>query len=188
MPTYEDLTPEQLDEMPLEERNPGRRLGEKPKSGPWKIIWNTETPTSHTLVNEKEIWINKLDLQERASGTIAHEIAHSKLLKQDIDEAWDRETDDTWFQMGTWREVEAILLTLGKGQATDPDDLGYAIYDSTKSFGDGSARDGKRIVKTIAKRLGKRGFLTKAEVSKTLGIINRYTVNFLETERLYGVS
>ena len=184
MPAYDDLTKEQLDEMSMEERYPGidESLDRDPRSGPYKIVWDTPTPTSHTRMNAREIWINQRDIKSRPSSTLAHEIAHSKLLKQGTDRLADSKDYYERFQLNTWREVEAILLTLGKGQSVDTWYLGYAIFESTKDFGDGSAKDGKRVVKTIAKRLGKRGFLTKAEVSKVLGIINRYKVNFSEYE------
>ena len=176
MPAYDDLTKEQLDEMSMEERYPGSSLYQEPKSDPFKIVWNTETPTSHTRVDSKDIWINRRDLEARPETTLAHEIAHSRLLKQGIDRDWDKLTAEDSWKVTAWRELEAVLLTIGKDQATDPWVFGYVVLESSREFGNGSVTDGKRVAKTVAKRMGKRGILSKREVKRVLDTITRYKV------------
>ncbi len=138
-----------------------------PESGPYKIVWDTNSPTSLTRVNRREIWINKSDIESRAPAAIAHEIAHSKLLGSEIDELPEQVG-----KVAAWRELEAVLFTIGKQQSTDSWVTGSVLLEVSRQFGDGSFTDSKRIAKTVTKRLGKRGFLTKAEVKRVIDKIS----------------
>ncbi len=171
MPDYSKLTQEELDKMPVEERYPDWKPFDPPKSGPYRILWDTPTPTSHTRLGQKEIWISQLDVKKRPESTLAHEIAHSRLLKTSGELGIMEDPEIS--KVSAWRELEAVLLTLGKDQPTDPWVVGYVLLDISREFGDGSAKDGKRIAKIVAKRMGDRNYLTKMEVKAVSSKISR---------------
>ena len=144
------------------EKYPGWDPEAEVKSGSFNIIWDTDTPTSHTLLAQKEIRISRKDADIKPS-VLAHEIAHSRLLKDEHISLYMGEEETEWEKIETWRELEAVMYTLAKSQSTEKWALIRVLEEASKAFGDGSLRFSKVIGKKILKHLRSRGFITKVE-------------------------
>ncbi len=169
------LSQREIDKQ-IEEDYPGWDRFAKPQPGPYKIVWDTQTPTSHTRLGQKEIWIRSEDTGK--PDVLAHEIAHSRLLSgtktlMDRDESED--------VISSWQELEAVLYTIAKGQASFLDTLIIVMHDASETFGDGSLREAKRVAIQVLKRMEGRGHITKSERSLAASKVNRISRSKFES-------
>ena len=161
--------------------------------GPYNIIWESKDPrgTPHVRIDPKirEIRIpeeytkDKEDIPGKQYGhdageILGHEISHTRLLRsfpqdqwpegitqQDIDEGYES-------QMYVWREVDAVLYQLAKGQDLERWMLLSQLHDGSSYFYDGSLQGGKKIGKEMLGRLVKRGHITREQSEKAMKEIN----------------
>ncbi len=155
---------------------PGFDPSELERSGPYNIIWNTDTPTSHTRLNQREIWIRKEDISR--PDVLAHEIAHSRLLRGDQLEMVGSTSEE---ELSSWQELEAVLYTIAKDQFSNPGILLIVLHDISDTFSDGSLVEAKKIAQRVLSRMKSRGHITESERSKAASKVNRVSRSKFES-------
>lgn len=156
----------------LEERYPGFDPEAEVKSGPFKIVWDTDTSTSHTLLAQKEIRISKRqETSNTKSAALAHEIAHSRLLKEESSSVFAKDPEQD--KVASWRELEAVMYTLAKGQSTLSGVITSVLLEGSQTFGDGSLKDALLVARKVLERLYSRNYITEKERKKGITGLRR---------------